>query len=132
MPLDKKDLEQIKNIFIDAFEPFTSAIQGDFNHVNERFDTIDTIDKSLYRITKDVDEIKLRLGGLERRVIAIEDILTRHGKILEKYKGAFAVYDREFRGIKKDLKIIKKKDQKDDRKIFKIEQRLGNLELKLA
>ena len=41
MPLDKKDLKQIKDLMFDVMEPFIRVIKGRFDNVDKKFDKMD-------------------------------------------------------------------------------------------
>src|SRR3990167_1843938 len=85
MALTKQDLKQIKDVVVEATEPYFTAIKADFNNMDDRFDRIDD---RFDRIELDLEEVKDRLSRLERRVIALEGIATEHGKELRKIRKA--------------------------------------------
>jgi len=108
MPLTKKDLKQIKDVVVEATEPYFTAIKQDFNNVEDRFDKIDD----------NLTEIKNKLSSLERRIIALEDIATEHGK--------------ELRRIKTVLLQLQKQKRVETEKIILLEKRVVRLEAKMA
>jgi len=59
--LTKKDKEDIKEIFVDALEPFATAIQTDLNKVHEEFASVN---KRLGTVEGDVKEMKTNSGEM--------------------------------------------------------------------
>ena len=108
MALDKKDLKQIKETLTEVVDPYFTAIKEDFNNVDNRFDKIEL----------DLGEIKNKLSGLERRVIALEDITTEHGK--------------ELRKIKRILSQLHNRKKVETEKVALLEKRIIQLEAEVA
>ena len=75
MPLDKKDIKQIKEAVTEVVDPYFGAIQKDFNNVYERFDKVD---KRLGQIDKKLEGVVYRkeFEDLEVRVKELEDLLA--------------------------------------------------------
>ena len=48
MPLDQNDLKQIKEMVVEAVDPYFGAIQKDFGQVYERFDKLEQLITILY------------------------------------------------------------------------------------
>ena len=115
MALTKKDLKQIKDVVVEATEPYFTAIKADFNNMDDRFDRIDD---RFDRIELDLEEVKDRLSRLERRVIALEGIATEHGK--------------ELRKIRKALIQMQKQRKVDAEKLNLLEKRIVQLETAIA
>lgn len=114
--MNKKDLKQIKDIFIDAFEPFANAIQKDFVEAS----------KERKEIGENINDIKSQLWKLERRVFAIEEILTEHGKELRGHT-------KELQAIKETLISLqqKSKDKIDVKRFVMLEKRVAVLETQI-
>ena len=108
MSLTKKDLKEIKGVVVEATEPYFTAIKGDFNNIDDRFDKID----------ENFNEVKTKLSSLERRVIALEDISTEHGK--------------ELRKIRTTLAQLQKQKKIEMGKIALLGARIARLETKVA
>ncbi|MEK7503587.1 MAG: hypothetical protein AAB577_01250 [Patescibacteria group bacterium] len=108
MSLTKKDLKEIKSVVVEATEPYFTAIKDDFNNMDDRFDKID----------ESFDEIKTKLSSLERRVIALEDMSTEHGK--------------ELRNIRKILTQLKNQRKIETEKVLSLERKIIRLEAKAA
>ena len=74
MPLNKKDIKQFKDTMLDVMEPFMGAIQGEFNKASKKFEKVskefNKASKERKEIREDISEIRIKLGRLERRVIA--------------------------------------------------------------
>ena len=125
MPLTKKDLKQIKDVVVEATEPYFTAIKDDFNNVDDRFNKIDEkfrgidenfkgIDENFKGIDENFNDIRSKLSSLERRIIAIEDIATEHGK--------------ELRKIRVILTQLKKQKKVDQEKVILLEKRVARVE----
>ena len=115
MPLTKKDLKEIKGVVVEATEPYFTAIKEDFNNVDDRFDKIDG---KFDKIDGNFNEVKTKLSSLERRVIALEDMSTEHGK--------------ELRSVKKILTQLKNRRKIKTEKVLSLERRIVRLEAKVA
>lgn len=108
MVLTKTDLKQIRETVIGAVDPYFTAIKADFNNVDDNF-----------REVKDLlDDIQNRLRNLERRVLALEDISTEHGK--------------ELRKIRKILIQLQRQKKVDVEKLNLLEKRIVQLEAAVA
>ncbi len=74
MPLDKNDLEQIKEVVIEAVDPYFTAIQKDFGQVYGHFDKIEDW---LERIEKLIlADHKRRIERLEKEVKELKELLA--------------------------------------------------------
>ena len=104
MVLDKKDLKQIKEALTEVVDPYFTAIKEDFSNIDDRFDKIEV----------NLSEIKDKLSNLERRVIALEDIATEHGK--------------ELRKIRRILAQLLKQKKVETEKVALLEKRIIQLE----
>ena len=67
MSLDKKDIQQIKEAVTEAVDPYFTAIQGDFNRMDERFDRIEELILA---------DHKRRIERLESEVKELKDLLA--------------------------------------------------------
>lgn len=104
----KKVVEEvIEKAFKEYVDPLFTAIQINFNTVNERFD----------RLEERIERIEHKLSSLERRAFAIEEILTEH--------------QRELKSIKEALFAMKADEGKDQRRVVNLEQRIIRLEEKV-
>ncbi|MBI4385286.1 hypothetical protein HY573_00465, partial [Candidatus Parcubacteria bacterium] len=97
------------------------------------------------RLSDDVKDIRIQLASLERRVIAIEDILTEHGQLLRSHDQLLKSHDRllkshdrllqshgrELKAIKKVLLEIKHNRDKDRGRLAELEHRVFRLETKV-
>jgi len=74
MPLDKNDLKQIKEVVVEAVDPYFTAIQKDFEQVYGRFDKVEDW---LERIEKLVlaDHTR-RIEKLEIEIKDLRDLLA--------------------------------------------------------
>jgi archaellum component FlaC len=74
MPFTKRDLKDIKDTVIDAVDPYFTALKGDLNHMDDRFDTIDG---HLERIEKLIlADHKRRIEKLETEVKELKELLA--------------------------------------------------------
>lgn len=66
MPLDKTDLRKIKEVVVEAVDPYFTAIQKDFDHVHGRLDRIENLmiadHKKRIEHEKEVRELKERFA----------------------------------------------------------------------
>ncbi len=133
--MTKNDVKKIKEIFLEAFEPFAISIQGDFNRTDNRIsevqnrtdNKISEIQDDISEIKTDIKDIQVRLFHLENRVEAIENILTEHQKELRRHS-------EELKSIKVTLaKLQKSNGQKFEKKEFiLLERRVSSLEAEVA
>jgi len=136
--MTKNDLQKIKGVFLEAFEPFAISIQGDFNRTDSKISEmqemqnrtdskISAMQADISEIRTDIKDIQVRLFHLENRVAAIENILTEHQKELRRHS-------EELKSIKIILaKLQKSNDQKVGKKEFiLLERRVSSLEAKVA
>lgn len=129
--MDKKDLQEIKNVFLGAFEPFANAIQGDFARMDKRFEVLEGraggIEGKIEKMQEDITDIKSQLWKLERRVFAIEEMLTEHGRESRKHT-------KELQKIWKELKLLKSQDENkvDMPRFIAFEKRVGALEAEVV
>lgn len=108
MVLTKKDLKEIKDVVVEATEPYFTAIKEDFNNVEDNFREVKSA----------LGDIQSRLRNLERRVITLEDISTEHGK--------------ELRKIIIILTQLKKQKRVEIEKVNLLEKRIIQLEAEVA
>lgn len=74
MPLDKNDLKQIKEVVVEAVDPYFTAIQKDFQQVYGHFDKIEDW---LERIEKLIlVDHKRRIEKLEEGVKELKELLA--------------------------------------------------------
>lgn len=74
MPLDKKDLKQIKEVVVEAVDPYFTAIQKDFEQVYGRFDKLEDW---LERIEKLIlADHKKRIEKLEMEVKELRELFV--------------------------------------------------------
>ena len=97
-----------------TIEDLAVMTQGGFREMDKRFDGVE----------KRLDMFGEQLASLERRVTAIEDILTEHGKIIRRQA-------EEFRLIRKGLEEIKKYKKEDQVRLLELERRLRRLEARV-
>ena len=68
--------QDIKEIFLDSFEPFARSIQEEFVGVNAKLDGVDKrldgMDKRFDGVDKRLDDIDKRLDGMDARLGAVE------------------------------------------------------------
>ena len=116
--LTKKDF---KEILLEALKDQSQSIieAVDFQFENAKKDRAE--------IKQDIKDIQYTLRKIERRVIFIEDVITRHTK--------------EIKGISQELKKIRnelekladaRKTKTDDIKVVQLAERVGKLELAMA
>ncbi len=98
-----------------SFKEWASSITGTI---------LEAVNFGFANVKKDIEEIKSQLWKLDRRVFAIEEILTEHGKELRHH-------NTEFNEIKKLLLQLQKQDKADEKKVLLLEQRVGRLEAKV-
>lgn len=108
MVLTKKDLKEIKDVVVEATEPYFTAIKGDFNNMEDNFQEVKST----------LGDIQNRLRNLERRMVALEDIATEHGKELKK--------------IRVILSQLKKQKKVDQEKVILLEKRIARVEAMVA
>ncbi|GEM_PF-3473673 len=63
MPLDQNDLRQIKDVVVEAVDPYFTAIQKDFEQVYGRFDKIEQLilvdhKKRIEKLEEEVKNLK--------------------------------------------------------------------------
>jgi len=73
-----------------------------------------------------------KLHSLERRIIAIEDILAEHAKRLRGIEQGLGRVGEKVKSIKKEIKVIKAQKKIDNKRILNLEKRIEKLELKYA
>ena len=72
--LDKKDLEQIKEVVVEAVDPYFTAIQAEFNKIAENFNIVN---ERLERIEKlMLIDHKRRIEKLETEVKELKELLA--------------------------------------------------------
>jgi len=107
-----------------------------FDEVYKRFDGVDKrfdkIDKRFRKIDGRFDEVWMKLHSLERRIIAIEDILVEHAKRLRGIEQGRGRVGEKVKSIKKEIKAIKAQKKIDNKRILNLEKRIEKLELKYA
>lgn len=67
MPLDQNDLKQIKEVVVEAVDPYFGAIQKDFGQVYERFDKLEQLILA---------DHKKRIEKLEEEVKALKELFS--------------------------------------------------------
>lgn len=67
MPLDQNDLRQIKEVVVEAVDPYFTAIQKDFGQVYGRFDKIEQLILA---------DHKKRIEKLEEEVTALKELFS--------------------------------------------------------
>ena len=67
MPLDQNDLRQIKEVVVEAVDPYFTAIQKDFEQVYGRFDKIEQFILA---------DHKKRIEKLEEEIKAIKELFS--------------------------------------------------------
>ena len=126
--MNKQDLKEIKKIVEDATEPHFAAIQNEFRRIDGRFEQIDKqfdrIDERFDKLEGRVDFLAEKIYSFERRIIAIEDMLTEQGKLLRKHT-------QELSAIRKDIGEIKRNQKGDHKKIIVLEHRVVRIEQKV-
>lgn len=115
MNLTKKDLKEIKDVVVEATEPYFTAIKEDFNNVDNNFQEIS---RRFDKVDGELNEVKTKLSSLERRIIALEDMATEHGK--------------ELRKIRAILAQLKKQKKVNEEKIVLLEKRITRVEAMVA
>lgn len=116
-----KKTKQIKHRKV-TIDELALMIGKGFRGVDTRFDKIEN---EIILMKERLDRIEMKLDSLERRILAIEDILTKHGRNIEEMKN-------DIKEIKGELKALKKADNGNSDKIFGLEQRIKVLETKLC
>ena len=88
---------------------------------------IEAVDFGFENAKKDRLEIKDTLRNIERRVIFIEDVITRHTKEVKEIR-------QELKKVKNELQKLTdtRKTKTDNIKIVQLEERVGKLELAIA
>ena len=127
--MNKQDLKEIKKVVEEAVEPYFTAIKSDFNRIDDRFEGIDKrfdkIDERFDKMDKRMDYFEMKLDSLDRRVIAIEDMLTEQGKILRRH-------EQELVMIRKELGEIKRNQKSEHMRVADLEKRVARLETKIV
>ena len=74
MPLDQNDLKQIKDVVVEAVNPYFGAIQKDFTNMYER---LDRIDRRLDHIEQFLlEDHRRRIGKLEEEVKELKELFS--------------------------------------------------------
>ena len=74
MPLDQNDLRQIKEVVVEAVDPYFTAIQKDFTNV---YDRLDRIDRRLDHIEQFLlEDHRKRIANLEEEVKALKELFA--------------------------------------------------------
>jgi len=74
MPLDQNDLKQIKDVVVEAVNPYFGAIQKDFTGMYER---LDRIDRRLDHIEQFLlEDHRRRIGKLEEEVKGLKELFS--------------------------------------------------------
>ncbi|MBU3964148.1 hypothetical protein KJ562_00190 [Patescibacteria group bacterium] len=79
---------------------------------------IEAVDFGFEKAKEDRNEIKNKLSSLERRVIYIEDVITKHSK--------------ELKEIRKDLKELKSQERPLLERVALLEKKVIQLEARVA
>ena len=117
-PLTKKDFKKILvETLSDQAKNIIEAV--DFGFENAKKDRVG--------MKEDIADIKYRLRKIERKVIFIEDVITRHTKEVKEIK-------QELKKIKNELEKLADtgKIKTDNIKIVQLEERIGKLEMAVA
>ena len=68
--------KKLKEVFTESLGPFAKAVQGDFEKVHERFDTMDGrlggVESRLGGVEARLGGVESRLGGVDQRLSAVE------------------------------------------------------------
>jgi len=79
---------------------------------------IEAVDFGFEKAKEDRNEIKKKLSRLERRVIYIEDVITKHSK--------------ELKEIREDLKELKSQKEPLLERVAMLEKKVNQLEIRIA
>lgn len=140
MPLNKKDLQQIKEVVDESIEtkvppivekvvePYFTAIQNDFNrNFEEHQKNSEEHQKFFDELKKNSEEHKdmqSDLRNIGRRVMAIEDFLAGHGNLLKEHSVML-------NNIGEDIKELKESGRITKEQFLDLEKRVGELEMKI-
>ncbi len=69
MPLNKKDIKEIKGVVIEVIEPFARSTQIEFRKIDKRFDNVE---HRLDGVEHRLDGVEHRLDGVENRLSEVE------------------------------------------------------------
>lgn len=130
--LDANDLNQIKNVMLEAIEPFLTKI---YKKQLEHDDKFKQIDVRLDKLESRMDKLESRMDKLESRMDRVEsrlDMLESHMVGLENRMGNLEKDTAEIKGFHKDLektlKTIKRLYTDLMFKVGKLEDRVHDLE----
>lgn len=129
--MTKKDLSQIKDIFLEVFEPFAMVIQNEFTKASgERGE----LKGDIKEIRGELTEIDTRLFHLENRAASIEDILTRHQKEILRNSEELLRQSKELQFIRIVLAKLQRqnKEKANQDEFVLLEQRVSTLEEQVA
>ena len=91
--LDAEDLKQIKNVMLEAIEPFLTKIYNKQMEHDEKFEQIDKrfeqVDKRFDQIDARLDRLEARIDNLEKDVAEIKGYHKNLEKTLEMIKRLF-------------------------------------------
>ena len=130
--LDAEDLKQIKNVMLEAIEPFLTKIYNKqmehdekFEQIDKRFEQVDKrfdqIDARLDRLESRMDNLEARMDKLEARMDGMENRMGRLEKDIAEIKG----YHKD---LEKTLETIKRLFTDLTIKVGKLEDRIYDLE----
>ena len=121
-PLTKKDFEKILSKALgEQAQIIIEAVDFGFEKAKE--------DRA--GMKEDMKEIRNKLPSLERRIIYIEDVMTRHTKEVGGIKATLTRHSKELKEIKKDLKELKAQKEPLEQRVISLEERVEKLEAKM-
>jgi chromosome segregation ATPase len=116
--LDANDLNQIKNVMLEAIEPFLTKI---YKKQLEHDDKFKQIDVRLDKLESRMDRVESRLDMLESRMVGLENRMGNLEKDTAEIKGFH-------KDLEKTLKTIKRLYTDLMFKVGKLEDRVHDLE----
>ena len=93
---------------------------------------IEAVDFGFEKAKEDRQEIKDKLSSLERRVIYIEDVITKHTNEIKGVKTILTKHSKELKEIKTGLKELKSQKEPLAEKVALLEKRVAQIEVKVG
>jgi chromosome segregation ATPase len=123
--LDANDLKQIKNVMLEAMEPFLTKIYGKLLEHDRKFEEIDKrfeqVDKRFEQIDARLDRLEARMDSLENRMDSLENRMDKLEQDVAEIKG----YHKD---LEKTLGMIKRLFTEITFKVEKLEDKMYDLE----
>lgn len=94
-------IEDIRDVFIGALEPFAGAIHDDFKNVNLRFDKIESDVADVKKVVMfDLPEIKQKVEEMKENSHAIFTKLDKYISLYETQRQEFAIMNDDVHKLK--------------------------------